>query len=163
VVARAVEVKVDVRDDCDVKKVEIKVDLQDAPPDLDRVVEALEIGADEFLLKPVDPDELRLRIGALVSGKVERTTPVLECGPLRLHVTTQEVWLDGQPLELSPRERSVLQVLLRGRGSVVSKDHIASRIFAMDEEGIQKNIDALGQIGIKATREMFDSTLLAEI
>ena len=36
-------------------------------------------------------------------------------------------------------------------------------IFSMDEEGIQKNIDALGQIGIKATREMFDTTLLAEI
>jgi hypothetical protein len=36
-------------------------------------------------------------------------------------------------------------------------------IFSMDEEGIQKNIDALGQIGIKATREMFDTTLLEEV
>ena len=36
-------------------------------------------------------------------------------------------------------------------------------VFAMDEEGVQKNIDAPGQIGIKATREMFDTTLLDEV
>jgi DNA-binding response OmpR family regulator len=102
---------------------------------LDRVATALDHGADDFLIKPIDADELRLRMGALATRKIDKGTAVLQCGPLRLQVMTREVWLDGQPLELSPRERAVLQVLLRGRGNVVSKDYIASRVFGMHEDG----------------------------
>lgn len=101
---------------------------------MDSVVVALGAGADDFVLRPLDGDELRIRISALLARRPEREAVVLECGPLRLDMVSRQVVLDGSNIDLTPRERSVLQVLLRHRGHVVSKDHIASRVFAMDEE-----------------------------
>lgn len=101
---------------------------------LDQIVTALGSGADDFVLRPLDGDELRIRISALLARRPEREAVVLECGPLRLDMVSRQVVLAGHNIDLTPRERSVLQVLLRHRGHVVSKDHIASRVFGMDEE-----------------------------
>ncbi len=101
---------------------------------MDRIATAMRRGADEFLIKPIDFEELRLRASGLGSVRKERQTAALACGPLRLQLHTRDVSLDGHPVNLSPRERAVLQVLLRERGKVVSKDYIASRIFSIDDE-----------------------------
>jgi DNA-binding response OmpR family regulator len=66
---------------------------------------------------------------------------VLECGPLKLQVNTGEVSLDGRSVELTPRERAVLQILLRESGNAVSKDYIASRIFSMDDDATPSAIE----------------------
>lgn len=102
--------------------------------ELDPVVAALGIGADDFMLRPIDGDELRIRISTLLTRRPVRETVVLECGPLQLDMVSRQVTLDGNAVELTPRERSVLQVLLRNRGRVVAKEDIASRVFSMDEE-----------------------------
>ena len=100
---------------------------------IDRVAAALDHGADDFLIKPIDRDELRLRASGLAARRSDRGTDELVCGPLRLEVYSRDVSLDGKAVDLSPRERAVLQVLLRERGKVVSKDYIASRIFSLDD------------------------------
>lgn len=101
---------------------------------LDHIVTTLDAGADDFILRPIDGDELRIRISALLARKPQREAVVLECGPLRLDMVSRQVLLDGVTLDLTPRERSVLQVLMRYRGHVVAKEDIASRVFAMDED-----------------------------
>jgi two-component system response regulator TctD len=106
---------------------------------MDSVAMALEHGADDFVVKPVDPAELRLRVHNLSARRSERA--VLECGPLKLHLDTGEVSLDGKPLEVTPRERAVLQILLRESGKAVGKDYIASRIFSMDNEATPAAIE----------------------
>jgi two-component system response regulator TctD len=106
---------------------------------MDSVAAALEHGADEFLIKPIDPAELRLRVHALSSRRNDRAT--LECGPLKLDINTGAVSLDGNPVEVTPRERAVLQILLRESGSAVGKDYIASRIFSMDNEAMPTAIE----------------------
>lgn len=107
---------------------------------MDSVATALEQGADDFQIKPVDAAELRLRVHNL-SARRGHKAAVLECGPLKLRVNTGEVSLDGTLVEVTPRERAVLQILLRENGNAVGKDYIASRIFSMDNEATPAAIE----------------------
>jgi DNA-binding response OmpR family regulator len=108
---------------------------------IDRIAVALDRGASEFLIKPVDAEELRLRVSGFAATGSDKGAIALECGPLRLQVPTRQVWLDGKAIELSPRERAVLQILLRESGNVVSKAYIASRIFSMDDDATPSAIE----------------------
>jgi DNA-binding response OmpR family regulator len=108
---------------------------------LDAIAAALGNGADDFLIKPIDPGELRLRLNGLSGRRGGKGANVLEYGPLRLHLETRDVSLDGKSVELTPRERAVLQILMREGGSVVSKDYIASRIFSMDDNAAPSAIE----------------------
>jgi two-component system, OmpR family, response regulator TctD len=108
---------------------------------LDAVAAALAHGADDFQIKPIDPGELRLRLSGLSARRRGKGANVLEYGPLRLHIDTRDVSLDGKSIELTPRERAVLQILIREGGSVVSKDYIASRIFSMDDNAAPSAIE----------------------
>lgn len=109
------------------------------------VVAAIEKGADDFILRPVRLDELRIRIQQASTRAPDPTSgrqaSVTEFGPLRLNLAQGEVSIDGTPLSLTPRERSVLQVLLRARGNVVSKDQIAARVFSLNEDAGPQSIE----------------------
>jgi len=108
---------------------------------LDAVATAMAHGADDFQFKPIDPGELRLRLSGLSTRRGAKGANVLEYGPLRLHLDTRDISLDGKSIELTPRERSVLQILMREGGSVVSKDYIASRVFSMDDNAAPSAIE----------------------
>jgi two-component system response regulator TctD len=112
---------------------------------LSAVIAAIEKGADDFILRPIRPEELRIRIQHASARLPEQVSSkdqlVAEFGPLRLDITQGAVSLDGKPLSLTPRERSVLQVLIRARGNVVSKDHIASRVFALADDAGPQSIE----------------------
>ncbi|HRY08085.1 MAG TPA: response regulator transcription factor [Hyphomicrobiaceae bacterium] len=101
---------------------------------LENIVGALGAGAHDFVLRPFDGDELRIRISTMLARRPVREAVVLECGPLSLDMVSRQVLLDGNTVDLTPRERSVLQVLMRHRGHVVAKEDIASRVFSMDED-----------------------------
>lgn len=116
------------------KRPEVAIVVCGSRQALDLIVSALGSGADDFLLRPIDGDELRIRISALLARRPAREAVVLECGSLQLDMVSRQVLLDGNVVELTPRERSVLQVLLRHRGHVVAKEDIAARVFSMDEE-----------------------------
>lgn len=109
------------------------------------VAEAVARGADDFILRPVRPDELRIRVQQISAKGPERSAyqqpSVAEFGPLRLDTAQGEALLDGKPLSLTPRERSVLQVLIRACGNVVSKDHIASRVFSLNDDAGPQSIE----------------------
>lgn len=108
---------------------------------MDAVAAVLTQGADDFLIKPIDPTELRLRASHLSARRSDKAAAVMELGPLQVHVNTGEVLLDGSPVEVTPRERAVLHILLRETGKAVGKDYIASRIFSMDNEATPAAIE----------------------
>jgi two-component system, OmpR family, response regulator len=84
-------------------------------------VRGLDEGADDYLVKPFSFSELLARLRALMRrGPVERPA-VLEVGDLRLDPATHEVWRGNTPIELSPKEFSVLEVLMRRPGEVLSR------------------------------------------
>lgn len=108
------------------------------------VTAAIQNGAHDFILRPMRPDELRLRvlqIAARPSAATAVANPTSEYGPLVIDIARGDVVLDGRPIEVTPRERSVLQVLVRANGRLASKDQIASSIFTLDEETDPKSIE----------------------
>jgi two-component system response regulator QseB len=99
----------------------------------DRVA-GLNLGADDYLTKPFDLDELVARVRALIRRHAGRSKPVLAVGALALNPITREVTLDDRPLSLSQREFSLLEVLMEQPGKVYSREDLEERLYGWDEE-----------------------------
>ncbi len=97
-------------------------------------VEGLDAGADDYLVKPFDLDELMARIRALLRRRGGRSQPNISYGAVTLNLATHEVLLAGAPLQLSAREFSVLRALLDVPGSVVSKAQLEEKLYGWNEE-----------------------------
>ena len=96
---------------------------------------ALDSGADDFLAKPFSFMVLVARVRALVRrGRHDRPT-VLEAGDLRLDPATHRVWRGETPVELTPRQFSMLEFLLRRPGEVVSKATILAHVWDFSFDG----------------------------
>lgn len=97
-------------------------------------VSLLHLGADDFLSKPFELEELEARLFALIRRSRGQQHTLLRCGPLCFDSSSQLFYLNEQLLELSPRERAVLRVLLQRSNEPVNKEYIAHRVFTDDEE-----------------------------
>ena len=94
----------------------------------DRVV-GLDLGADDYLPKPFAFKELVARIRALSRRAHPPVPPVLECGDLRMDPARRSVTRAGRPLELGPKEFSVLELLLAAQGRAVSAEELLERAW----------------------------------
>jgi len=99
----------------------------------DRVL-GLNLGADDFLVKPFDFDELLARLHALHRRTLGRHDPVLRVGGLNIDPLRREVTLDQLPVALSPREFDVLLALAEQPGAVRSATWLESRLYSWGEE-----------------------------
>jgi DNA-binding response OmpR family regulator len=96
-------------------------------------VKGLDLGADDYLLKPFELAEFEARARALIRRGQGRPNPVLSCGALVLDRSTGTVSLDGVPLALRRRELAVLTALMARAGKVVPKERLSAEIFGFDE------------------------------
>ncbi len=104
---------------------------RDAVPDR---ITGLNAGADDYLVKPFDLDELVARIHAILRRRSGRAEPVIRHGALALNPISHEVSFAGRPLSLSAREFALLQALLERPGAVLSVARLQERIYGWDEE-----------------------------
>jgi two-component system response regulator QseB len=97
-------------------------------------VKGLDAGADDYLIKPFDLDELSARVRALMRRKSGRATPVLEAGALSLDPAAHTVTLGGRPVALSRREFSLLHALMKQPNVPMSRARIEESLYGWDEE-----------------------------
>jgi two-component system response regulator QseB len=97
-------------------------------------VKGLDAGADDYLVKPFDLDELSARIRALIRRQVGRAEPVIEHGNLKLNPVSHEVSLDGEAVTLSAREFALLATLLERPGVPLSRSRLEESIYGWGEE-----------------------------
>jgi two-component system response regulator TctD len=96
-------------------------------------VSELDHGADDYVGKPFEVEELEARIRVLLRRTAQVAQPLIECGDLVYDSNSHQFTLAGQPLSLTPRERAVLEVLAMKLGSTVSKAALAQSLFSLDE------------------------------
>lgn len=97
-------------------------------------VSGLDAGADDYLVKPIDLDELTARIRALTRRSAGRAAPLLLHGDLAIDPAAHVVTLSGQAVELSSREFSLLQLLLENAGRVLTRTQLEQSLYGWRDE-----------------------------
>ena len=98
-------------------------------------------GADDYMAKPFDVNELEARVRAIVRRFNQNKNPVLECGSLRYDSNTRVFALGEKALALTPREHAVLEALMVKLGKTVSKQSIADSLFVMSDAADPDSIE----------------------
>lgn len=97
-------------------------------------VDGLNSGADDYLTKPFEIEELEARLRALLRRSNTPVKSELRFGPLSLNQNTGVFAIDGEDMHLSPREHAVLEALLRRAGSTVSKETLLESVYGFGDE-----------------------------
>jgi DNA-binding response OmpR family regulator len=97
-------------------------------------VQGLDLGADDYMLKPFELPELLARLRALLRRSQAATTAVLSLGPLEMDTALRRVSLAGQTMELGPREWTVLEYLLLQAPKPAAKDKLLATLTGWDKE-----------------------------
>jgi DNA-binding response OmpR family regulator len=95
-------------------------------------IAGLDLGADDYLTKPFDPDELAARMRALTRRLAGRAETTIRYGELEMDPAARTVRLAGEPVELSAREFSVLLALIEARPHVLSRTQIEAKLYNWD-------------------------------
>ncbi len=109
---------------------------RDAPTDR---VEGLNVGADDYLVKPFDFSELVARLQALQRRPVLRFHDEIVCGDLRFNVSTRELLAAGQNVELTSIERLLIELLMRRSPAAVSRRTIAAQVWTDQADAVGSN------------------------
>jgi two-component system response regulator QseB len=97
-------------------------------------VRGLDAGADDYLVKPFDLDELAARVRAVLRRQAGRAEPEIAVGPLTLNPATHEARWNGQPVVLSAREFKLLEAFVDRPGAVLSREQLEEKLYGWDEE-----------------------------
>ncbi|SFJ80319.1 response regulator transcription factor [Celeribacter neptunius] len=106
---------------------------------VDDRVSALDLGADDYLIKPFDHRELEARLRALVRREAEQKSDVVTLGPLQFSPAGLSATLDGVALNLTRREATLLGLLLRSQKTPLSKKRLYDGLFAFDDADVGLN------------------------
>ncbi len=123
-------------------------------------IEGLNTGADDYLIKPFDLDELIARCNALMRRTQGRATPLIVWGGITFDPVGAQITKDGAPIALSGRERAVLEILMSNIGRAISKSRIEEHIYDWESGDIESNTI---EVHISALRRKLGKDLIKTI
>lgn len=97
-------------------------------------VEGLDTGADDYLIKPFDLDELLARVRAVARRRSGRIAPIISHGDITIDPAAHKVTRSGHVVDISPKEFALLQALFDNEGRVVSRSRLEEGLYAWNEE-----------------------------
>lgn len=130
----------------------ISVLMLTARDSADDKVKGLDLGADDYIVKPFDFNELMARIRAVVRRKYGNSSNKLVIGDLILDISEKSVTRAGKQIELTGKEYEVLEYLMQSKNRILSRDQIKEHVWDFDYEGDSNIIDVL----IKNIRKKID-------
>ena len=104
-------------------------------------VHGLDLGADDYLVKPFDLGELLARVRALIRRGAGAPNPVLDLGPVSINTSARTVAVEGAEIALTAREFALLEYLGSRRGKVVSRTELYDHLFAEEDESYSNLLD----------------------
>jgi DNA-binding response OmpR family regulator len=105
---------------------------------LESRIEGLDLGADDYVIKPFDLLEVNARLRAISRRREGRSEPLIEHGDLILNPASREVSVAGQPIALSSYEYAVLETLITHSGRILSRQFLEESLYGWDE-GVESN------------------------
>ena len=115
------------------KNDDVPVLIISAQNDLNDIIGQLNLGADDYLVKPFNVEELEARLRSLLRRASGKTNPLLTCGALHYDTNSKIFQCAGLELALTPREHAVLEALIRHPGKTVSKKDLADSLFTLND------------------------------
>ena len=106
-------------------------------------IHGFELGVDDYVVKPFSPKELMMRVGAILkrSGAAQAENEVVAIAGLTVDFTARRVTMDGQPLDLSPKEYDLLFYMVRNRGIALTRERLISEVWGYDFFGDDRTLD----------------------
>jgi two-component system, OmpR family, response regulator RegX3 len=124
---------------------DVPIIMLTAKGELEDRISGLELGADDYLVKPFSPRELVARVRALLRRARADSEPQrdrLEFGPLAIDVTSHKAFLNSEELDLTASEFKLLTTLARYPGRVYSRMELVEKVLGYDFEGYERTIDS---------------------
>ena len=120
---------------------QVPVLIISAQDSLHAIVETLNLGADDYLAKPFDIQELEARLRSLLRRASGKTNPILLCGALQYDSNSKRFSSHGKSINVTPREHAVLEILMRQPGKTVSKKALADGLFTLNDSVSAKALE----------------------
>lgn len=114
--------------------IELPVLILTARADTDSRVKGLDLGADDYLTKPFHLAELDARVRALLRRHMSTSSPIIRLGELSFDTNSKQAWYKDDELDLTKRERGVLEILIANRNKVLSKRQIVDHLFSFHQD-----------------------------
>lgn len=138
------------------RRIQIPVLLLTARDTVEDKVDGLDSGADDYLTKPFELEELHARIRVLLRRYSDVDQNILQCGKVRLDCKEREVSLDNAPVELTATETAILEMLMRNGGHYVSTKRLEDSIYSWGREVESNTV----QVYISRLRKRFGNDFI---